>query len=168
MLEIIFGPAMAIMSRLRFVLKLGLVGLLFMAPMAALAIYLYEKLDADIKFAERERLGLEQIVAARFVTQTGQLHRGSSVLALNGDAAAKERLGGLAGKVDEKLQALSAVNKRIGSILKTTESFSNLEKRWLDLKAKNLQYTADESFAKHNEFLDDIWNIYTLRQTTPI
>ena len=46
MFNIIFGPAMGIMSRLRFGLKLGLIGLLFLAPLAMLVVYLYGKLDA--------------------------------------------------------------------------------------------------------------------------
>ena len=60
MFNIIFGPAMGIMSRLRFGLKLGLIGLLFLAPLAVLVVYLYGKLDAEIRSTEMERLGAQQ------------------------------------------------------------------------------------------------------------
>ena len=48
MFNIIFGPAMTIMSRLRFGLKIGLIGLLFLTPLTALLVYLYGKLHAEI------------------------------------------------------------------------------------------------------------------------
>ena len=75
MLEIIFGPAMAIMSRLRFALKLGLVGILFLVPLSGLVYYLYERLHADIQFATIEREGVQQILPGRFLVQAIQAHR---------------------------------------------------------------------------------------------
>ena len=69
MLNKFFAPAMAIMSRLRFALKLGLVGLLFLAPLVVLVVYLYGKLDAEIRSTETERLGAQQEMAARMVVQ---------------------------------------------------------------------------------------------------
>ena len=58
MFNVIFGPAMALMSRLRFALKLGLVGILFLMPLSGLVYYLYGKLHSDIHFAENEREGV--------------------------------------------------------------------------------------------------------------
>jgi hypothetical protein len=48
MLNLIFGPAMAIMSRLRFALKLGLIGALFMVPLAAVVYFLNGEIAANI------------------------------------------------------------------------------------------------------------------------
>ena len=60
MLHIIFRPAMAIMSRLRFARKLGLIGVLFLAPIAVLISFLNDKIAADVTFTEAERAGVEQ------------------------------------------------------------------------------------------------------------
>ena len=53
MLHAFFGPAMAIMSRLRFGLKLGLIGILFLAPIAALVYFLNGKLNDGYYFRRR-------------------------------------------------------------------------------------------------------------------
>ncbi|HWJ18820.1 MAG TPA: hypothetical protein VNR65_08850, partial [Geobacterales bacterium] len=92
MFSIIFGPAMAIMSRLRFALKLGLVGILFLVPLSGLVYYLYGTLHSDIQLAENEREGVQQILPGRYFVQTVQAHRGASQIAISGDAAAKQKL----------------------------------------------------------------------------
>ena len=105
----IFGPAMRIMSRLRFrALKLGLIGALFMTPLCVLVYLTYARTSADIQVAERERLGVLEIVPARFRSQAVQEHRGTSQLALSGDSAAKDKLAAIANKVAESSMAFTA------------------------------------------------------------
>ncbi len=101
---------MAIMGRLRFALKMGLIGVLFLVPITALVIFLYQKLAADISSTETERLGVQQVVPSRALVQLLGEHRGASMLALRGDIEAKVKLKGAASGIDEKLKALSALN----------------------------------------------------------
>jgi methyl-accepting chemotaxis protein len=89
MLDALLAPAMGLMSRLRFGLKIGLIGLLFLAPLMALLMFLYGRLNAEILLSETERLGVPQIVAARQAVQALQLHRGATVGAMQGDQAPK-------------------------------------------------------------------------------
>ncbi len=103
MLNTLLAPAMAIMSRLRFALKLGAMGVLFLVPLSGLVYYLYEKLHAEIEFAETGRAGIQQILPARYLTQVLQALRGASQIALGGDAAAKEKLAGLTNAVEARL-----------------------------------------------------------------
>ena len=56
MFHIVFGPAMAIMSRLRFGLKLGLVGLLFLAPLVGSSSHCMG--NSTPKFAPPKQNGL--------------------------------------------------------------------------------------------------------------
>lgn len=163
MLHFIFGPAMQLMSRLRFALKLGLTGLLFTVPLLAVTYLLYNKIEDDIAFARAERLGVQQIIPARFLVQAIQDHRGASQLVLSGDVAAREKLAAVAAAVDRKLDALRAVNQTAGETLGTTEPFSNIEKQWLELKSKNNRYTAKEGFEKHSQLVEDI---FSYMQTT--
>jgi len=154
MLNKLLAPAMAIMSRLRFSLKIGLVGLLFIAPLAGLLVYLYGKLHADIQFAEAEREGIQQIVPARYLAQVLQAHRRASQIALGGDAAAKEKLAGLTSAVDAKLAALEKITA--GSSLGTADAVSDIKKQWLDLKEKNLRLSAEDSLQEHNKLVRNV------------
>ncbi len=157
MLHALFAPAMAIMSRLRFALKLGVVALLFLAPIAALVLYLYGKLNAEIETAKLERLGVSQIVPARLLVQRVAEHRAAAELVLNGDKAAKDGLEISAAKVDETLSAMSALDNATGVILKNRDSFANLSKQWSQIKSGGMRYTPEESFAVHSRLLDSVY-----------
>ena len=143
MLNALLAPAMAIMSRLRFALKLGLVGILFLVPLSGLIYYLYEKLHSDIQLAETEREGIQQILPGRYLAQALQAHRGASQIAIGGDVAAKEKLAGFASAVDAKLAALDA--ETAGTSLGTAGEVANIKKKWLDLKEKNLGLSSEDS-----------------------
>ncbi len=156
MLYTLFAPAMAIMGRLRFALKIGLVGALFIAPLAALLVYLYGKLNADIQVAEKELIGVQQIRPARFLAQAVQNHSATSQQALNGNAAARDRLAALASNVDEKFALLNDADQKVGSSLGTAEALPELKKLWLTLKAENSEYSAGKSFRLHNNLIDKI------------
>lgn len=151
---IIFGPAVAIMSRLRFALKLGVMGLLFLAPLSGLVYYVYGKLQADIDVADTERGGVREILPGRLLAQAVQAHRGASQIALSGDLAAKEKLPGLASAIDAKLAALEA--KTAGTSFGTAEAVTNIKTRWLKLKEKNAQLSPEDSLQEHNRLVGDI------------
>jgi signal transduction histidine kinase len=182
MVTLLFAPAMAIMSRLRFGLKIGLVGVLFIAPLAALLANLYGKLSAEVRVAEKDRLGVRLIVPARFLAQAFQNHRAASQRALKGDAeinrfwftaeadqsppatsqqkadgsAEKDRLPSLAGDIDEKLAALKDADKAVGFRLGASEVLPEIEQQWLILKAENSAYSAGRSLRKHDDILESI------------
>jgi methyl-accepting chemotaxis protein len=154
MLNMIFSPAMAVMSRLRFALKLGLMSLLFLAPLSGLVYYLYGKLHADIDFGETERAGVQQIMPGRYLAQALQAHRGASQIALGGDAAAKEKLAGFASAVDARLAALEA--KTAGTTLGTAESVAGIRTNWLDLKEKGASLTPEDNLQAHNKLVRSV------------
>ena len=162
MLNALLAPAMAIMSRLRFGLKIGLIGLLFLAPLTALLAYLYGKLHTEIQYSETERLGVQQIVPGRYLLKELQDHRGTSVLALSGDPAAKERLSAIQSRLEDRLQVMSVIDETYGTTLKTREAFADLKKQWNDLKTHNMEYTPDESLKHHNAFINALFDYWSL------
>ena len=161
MFNIIFGPAMTIMSRLRFGLKIGLIGLLFLAPLTALLVYLYGKLHAEITYSETERLGIQQIVPGRALLKEIQDHRGTSVLALSGDQAAKEKLIAIESRLEDQLKIMSGIDETIGATLKTRVAFDNLKKQWIDIKTHHLEYTQEESLKKHSALIDVLFDYWS-------
>ncbi len=162
MFQAIFGPAIAIMSRLRFALKIGLVGALFLALIAGLGISINGKLSAEIQTAETERLGAPLVSPALRLALAVQTHRGRSALAASGDRAAKEKLPELASGVDEKLNGLSLANKQYGAPIGLSDALEPLMKQWLEIQSNNAQYTADESFKKHTMLVKAILDYMTL------
>ena len=147
---------MALMGRLRFSLKLGLIGALFLVPLAGMTYFLNDKLGADIAFARAERLGVRQIVPTRFVLQAVQDHRGASQVAIGGDPKGAEKLAAAAASVNARLEALSAIDKTAGAELGTADIFAAIRKQWQELSANNGKYNAKESFDAHAQLIDDI------------
>ena len=162
MLLVMFSPAMAIMSRLRFALKIGLVGALFLALIAGLSIFINGKLSAEIQTAETERLGVPLMAPALRLALAVQTHRGRSALASSGDQAAKEKLPELASSVDEKLNGLSLANKQFGASIGISDALEPIMKQWLDMKSNNSRYTADERFKKQSMLVKAILDYMTL------
>ncbi len=115
MLNVVFLPALEIMNRLRFALKLGLIGALFVAPSAGLAFLLHGKLAAEIQAVGNERLGVRHMIPVRRLMQAVLEHRTASAHARNGDAAAKEKLAEIGGDVDKNFESLKRLSEAAGT-----------------------------------------------------
>ena len=115
MLNVVFLPALEIMNRLRFALKLGLIGALFVAPSAGLAFLLHGKLAAEIQAVGNERLGVRHMIPVRRLMQAVLEHRTASAYARNGDAAAKEKLAEIGGDVDKNFESLKRLSEAAGT-----------------------------------------------------
>jgi methyl-accepting chemotaxis protein len=162
MFQVMFSPAVAIMSRLRFALKIGLVGALFLALIAGLSIFINGKLSSEIQAIETERLGVPLMAPALRLALAVQTHRGRSALASSGDHAAKVKLPELASSVDEKLNGLILANKQFGASIEISDTLEPIIKQWFDIKSNNSRYTADEIFKKHSVLVKAILDYMTL------
>ena len=157
MLSIFLTPAMAIMSRLNFALKIGLVGLLFCVPIAGLTIHLRSKINADIQASELERLGVRQIVPARHLVEAVLDHRAAARWVLSGNKTAMDQLAAATARVDNKLNSLGDINTEQGAALKTQTDFDAIAKQWRDLRTKLLGFTVEQSAIEHSKLVDDIF-----------
>jgi len=149
MLHAIFRPAVAIMSRLRFALKLGLIGVLFLMPLAEMTYFLDGQITKDIKFALVERLGVRQLIPARQLLQIMQHHRRTSQLMVAGDEEARQRLPAITAEVDATFNRLDGASASGDAPIKMIEEFVRLSDLWRDIKSNVYSYTAEESLSKH-------------------
>ncbi len=156
MLQRIFDPAMAIMSRLRFAVKLGLVGALFLVPLAGMTYFLDEQIAKDIKFAMVERLGVRQLIPARQLLQIMENHRRISQLMAAGDQETRKRLPAITAKADAAFNRLRDISGSGDAPILLVEEFVLLSNLWKDIKDHVYSYTAEESLAKHNRLINDI------------
>jgi methyl-accepting chemotaxis protein len=156
MLQLILSPAMTIMSRLRFAVKLGLIGVLFVAPLAGMSYFLYGQIAKDIKFALVERLGVRQLISARQLLQIMENHRRISQLMAAGDQEARKRLPAIAAKADAAFNRLGDISASGDAPIKMSEEFAHLSNLWMEIKAKLYYYDAEESLENHNKLISSI------------
>ncbi len=156
MLQPIFYPAMTIMSRLRFSVKLGLIGVLFLVPLAGMTYFLYEQITKDIKFALVERLGVRELIPPRQLLQIMQIHRRISQLMEAGDREAGARLAAITAKADAAFNRLGDISGSGDAPIKMIKEFVRLGNSWKEIKDNIYSYTAEESLAKHNRLINDI------------
>ncbi len=138
MLQPIFYPATRIMSRLRFAAKLGLIGVLFLVPLAGMTYFLDEQITKDIQFALVERLGVRQLIPARQLLQIMQVHRSISQLMAAGDQEARKRLPAITAKADAAFNRLGDMSAGGDAPLKMVEEFARLSNLWMRNKVKYL------------------------------
>jgi methyl-accepting chemotaxis protein len=139
MLHTLFAPAIALMSRLRFVLKLGLIGALFLTPIAALVHFLDRKIEADVAFTEAERIGVRQIIPARQLSQAIQAYRRTSQLMLDGDASARSALDGMAANIDAKMKELTGLNAAFSGAERSKAVLASVVNAWKEVKQSQAQ-----------------------------
>lgn len=156
MLQPIFYPAIMIMNRLRFTVKLGLIGVLFLAPLAGMTYFLNKQISKDINFALVERLGVRQLIPARQLQQIMQWHRRTSQLMAAGDEEARGRLPAVTANADAALNRLGEISGSGDAPIKMVDDFLRLNNLWKELKANLYSYTAEESLAKHNLLMNGI------------
>jgi methyl-accepting chemotaxis protein len=134
MLHTLFAPAIAVMSRLRFAVKLGLVGVLFLAPIIALVYFLDDKIETDVTFAKAEKIGIQQITPARQLAQAIQGYRRTSQLMLEGDATAQGALGRIAASIDAKIEELRKLNALSKGSVRSAGVLTNILSAWKEVK----------------------------------
>ncbi len=156
MLQSLFRPATAIMSRLRFAVKLGLIGVLFLTPLAGIAYFLNDQIKGDIRFALVERHGVRQLIPARQLLQIMQIHRRISQLMAAGDQEAGKRLPAIAAKADAAFNRLRNTSASGNAPIKMVEEFLRLSNLWEEVKATAYSDTAEASLAKHNRLMNGI------------
>jgi len=149
-------PAIWLLSQLTFPRKLALVGVLFLIPLALLAILLLPRLNADIAFAERELIGIQAIKPTKILTSQAQAQRGTAQLILNGDQNARERLADIQANAEAAIAILDDFDRRHGAQLNTSDSWAKIKSRWGYLRDNALTLPADKSFLLHNDFISSL------------
>jgi signal transduction histidine kinase/DNA-binding response OmpR family regulator len=122
-------PAVALMSRLRYPQKFILISCLFAIPIGLMMYLWLAELRSQLAFAERERAGLEYVVALRRLIEPLDRSRGLRPLAENGDQAAREKLAHEQGRVAAAAIAVDAINGRLGNQLGVEQLWQSLRPR---------------------------------------
>src|SRR3989338_4778631 len=153
MMQALFAPAVALMSRLNVGRKFALLGLMSLAAMAVVVYSLFASLDQVINSSQRELHGLELIKPFPRVVQMLQQHRGISAALLGGDTT---MLDNRASVEKDVADAFRAMEGKLTPGLAPNEEWQHIRTDWQRLRKEGLNWTAAENYAAHTRLIDRI------------
>ncbi len=154
--SILLDPAVKILSRLKYAQKFGLIGLTLIIPLVLFMFLYISQTNAQIDFAEKERLGLEYIVTVRKLLEHVPQHRGMSAAILAGDTGFRDKLIAKQAEIEDYIKAVDAADRKLGPSLNTTEKWSAIKTGWTDLKGRLNGITPKQSFDAHTLIIADV------------
>lgn len=155
----LFAPAIAVMNRLTYSRKFFLLGLCFFIPLAFTLGLLNTEFDKQIFFAEKERMGLEYNKTLRHLVDGMQQHRGMSSAFLSGDASFKEKMLAKQSQIDEEINYIEALDKKMDQHLNTAATMTKIKTNWDKLKSDLFNLKAQESIARHTELIGEVLDL---------
>jgi len=147
----LFSPAIALMNRLRFTQKFGVMGLLVIVAIAVLIGSLYRALDANIKASRAELDGIAVIKSLQRGVQFMQQHRGLSQGAIGGDAAMKQKRAAKEGEIDAVMREAES---RMAAGLVASGAWRRIGEEWGQIRSEGLGWTGPESFDRHTALIE--------------
>ena len=92
-----------LMRHLRLPIKLGLLAVVLLVPLAILCVLLLQRLGGEIRFAQSEAEGSRTLVQLATVMTAVQTHRGQTNMLLSGASSSTRRLPTSSGEGTGKL-----------------------------------------------------------------
>ncbi|MBD3610167.1 MAG: methyl-accepting chemotaxis protein [Gammaproteobacteria bacterium] len=152
----LFSPSIAVMDRLKYPAKFGLITLLMLIPVISLSYLFLNAYEEENAFIEQERLGLQYIVTVRQLVENIPVHRGMSNAYLNGNASLKDKITAQRKKIDTIMTELDSVDSQLGKALRTDGKLNALKQQWDFIKTNGFTLPASESFSRHTRLISDI------------
>jgi diguanylate cyclase (GGDEF)-like protein/PAS domain S-box-containing protein len=149
-LRAFFSPAVTLMNRLDVARKFALLGLMSLVAIAVVVHSLFDSLDQDIGFAQRELKGLELIELFPRTVHALQQHRGLSAGLLGGD----ENMRGSRADTEKKVEG--ALEEMLGQSfpgMNPGEDLQHIKADWELLRKEGLNWSAAENFAMHTRLI---------------
>ena len=126
LIQRILGPATSMMNRLGFSWKIGLIGVLFVMPLAATTVLLVARYHEDIRFTKVEQAGVEHARPLRNMLQYLLSHRYNNRLYLSGAKDNEPRMTEFAGKIDKAIADLDRLDAQNGKLFGSSEAHTKV------------------------------------------
>ena len=152
-MKVIFNPGIALMGRLKYVYKFGLISLVFAAPIVMLMYFVVSQINTGIVSTEQELRGVEYIAQLRQVLQTTQQHRGIAAALLSGDDSFASKLDAKGEDVEKAMAAVDQLDDRYGTEFKSTEAWKAIRQQWADLHGKVKSLSPQDSAKLHTDLI---------------
>ena len=155
-MNMFFMPAAAMMDRLRYPAKFGIIFALVLVPLLFLSLNFLASIREEVGFIENERMGLAYINAVRQPIEYIQQHRGMTAAYLNGAEEFKGRIMEKRAVVDKKLAELRSVDADLGGRLGVAGRVDALVRRWEEIKAESMGLPLADAVKLHSGLVQDL------------
>ncbi len=155
-------PAAALMGRLSYSRKFGLIFVIFLVPLVGLSAMLIKNLDHSTTTLQQEHRGLEYIGAIRGLLEHIPQHRGMTNAYLNGDRTFRQKILDRRRAIEKDFVHLTGIDKRLGQGLHTGNRVQNLRAHWRRLEKNALEMNARDAFQAHNHLMAEVIDFITL------
>ncbi|MFZ2854319.1 MAG: methyl-accepting chemotaxis protein [Rhodocyclaceae bacterium] len=152
-MQAIFSPAIALMNRMGYTKKFGVMGFLALLVILVLVFSLYSNLDKVVQASQKEIAGIEVIKPMARLVQYLQQHRGMSAGLLNGNEAMREKR---AAKETEVVAAFKAVDVKLLPSLLANEAWKKIQTDWARLGKDGLSMASPDNFSAHTLLIRDV------------
>ena len=145
--------AIAVMNRLKYPQKFGLISIVFILPISLLMYLLFSELQNRVEFSKKELAGN---VYLRPLQQLSlQIYR---LQFLDNDIREKSSLeiANLQLQADTTLQSLEVVDRKLGETLVTQELFNELIQSWKKLQQNQRTWSKETRIYYYQKMLDQI------------
>ena len=157
----LFAPAVALMNRLRYPYKFGLIGLVALILVAYLVAILTLNLRASASQSRHELAGIAAIKPMLGLVQVVQQHRGLANGFLAGNAALKEKAAAKAGEVGAAIQRAEKLLASNTALAGQQEDWKQFQQEWADLLKEWSEMTGPASFDAHSSLIRRAMQIVT-------
>ena len=113
----LIAPGVLLMNRLRYPRKFALISALFAIPLGLMMYLWLTEIGERVAFAEKERRGLEYVVALRRLLEPLERSRGLALLAARGDTSAPGQLAEERARITAAARMIDVVDGRSGAEL---------------------------------------------------
>ena len=155
MMKRILMPGAAIMGRLRYVYKFGLIFILFMLPLVSVSLLLGNHIDKSVQSTEQKQRGLEYVTLLRGLLDHIPQHRGMTNAWLKGNKGFHDRIIQKRGEVNAVFQDLDTLNDSLEDRLQISEAVGKIEAQWKQLRDASMNMSAEESFSEHSRLIQN-------------
>lgn len=155
-MKALLKPITALMGKLRFPIKFGLIFIVILIPLIVLSYNMINILSDEINFLENENIGIKYLQATRLPIQHIQQHRGMTAAYLNGASEFKSRIMSKRQDVDKYLTQLQNTEQQLGDTLKLKGTTQSLVQQWNNIKSDSLNQNTATAIQAHSKLIADI------------
>lgn len=158
----IFQPAARFMSRLKYPQKFLLISVLFLLPLVVVMTQFLSKINEDIDFAAKERLGLIYNAPVMDFLKYVQRHASLKMAILRGDTSFNAALEQEQQAADAALLAVDEVDQRYGDVLDTSTTWNSIKSKWTSMKNASPGMNPATSASTYTELLNEILKLIVI------
>ena len=154
--SLLIAPAMAVMNRLSYPRKFALISMLFALPLGLVMYGLVSEINARVEFSLRELDGVRYLRPLRRLAQDVPEARRLALRYAEGDIAARPELVKQQAQIGDTMDALLALDAKLGGEMGTTRRFAALDQNWRFIEKRTRDLAADDIDALYAKLSSDV------------